>query len=86
MVIDKLETLEASLKNMLEELEVLRSGRAELESQVEQARLEASRVAVASTGRDEEVNKLREEITRLQGERDEVRERVERILNNLPSA
>jgi chromosome segregation ATPase len=85
MVIEKLETLEASLKIMLEELEALRRGRAELESQVELTRSEAHRASAAATGRDEEVNKLREENTRLQGERNEVRERVERILNNLPT-
>ncbi len=86
MVIEKLETLEASLKNVLEEMNGLRKSRTELESQVEQARAEARSAAEAMSGRDEEISRLREENTRLQGERTEVRDRVERILNHLPSA
>jgi chromosome segregation ATPase len=85
MVIEKLETLETSLKRILEELEDLRRARSDWESQVEQARSEALSASEAVSGRDEEIAKLREENTRLQGERNEVRDRVERILNHLPN-
>ena len=85
MVIEKLESIESSLRVVLEELEELRQTRSNLETQIEQARAEAKSVAEATSGRDEELGRLREENSRLQGEREQVRNRVERILNHLPS-
>ena len=85
MVIEKLESLETSLKSVLGELEAMRRSRSNLESQVEQARAEALSAIESASGSTDEINRLREEISRLQGERNEVRVRVERILNQLPS-
>jgi len=85
MVIEKLESLETSLKSVLGELEAMRQSRSDLESQVEQARAEALSAIESASGRTDEINRLREENSRLQGERNEVRVRVERILNQLPS-
>ncbi|MEE9255700.1 MAG: hypothetical protein V3V56_00860 [bacterium] len=85
MVIEKLESIESSLRVVLEELEELRQTRSNLETQIEQARAEAKSVAEVTSGRDEELGRLREENSRLQGEREQVRNRVERILNHLPS-
>ena len=85
MVIAKLEKLETSLKGVLEELETMRRSRSDMESQIEQARTEARSATESANGRTDEINRLREENSRLQGERNEVRDRVERILNQLPS-
>lgn len=84
MVIDKLDTIETSLKGLLEELTELRSKRKDMESRVEEAQHAARSAADALSGRDGEISRLREENDRLSKERVEVRDRVERILHRFP--
>ncbi len=84
MVIDKLDTLETSLKRLVEELTELRSTRKKMESRVEEAQHAARSAADALSGRDGEISRLRQENERLSKERVEVRGRVERILHRFP--
>lgn len=84
MVIEKLDTLESSLKSVLAEMLNLRSTRDELKSQVEKAQNVARSATSALSGRDGEISKLRQENNRLEKERVDVRDRVERILHGIP--
>lgn len=82
MVIEKFDTLESSLRNVLEELTELRRSREKLESEIAKAREEARSASQALNGRDGEIHKLRKENDRLQKEKNEVRDRVKRILHH----
>ncbi len=84
MVIEKLDTLETSLKGILEELTELRGSREEMESRVETAQKTARSATDALSGRDGEISKLRQENHRLNKERVEVRDKVKRILHRFP--
>ena len=84
MVIEKLDTLETSLKGILEELTELRGSRGEMESRIEVAQKTARSATDALSGRDGEISKLRQENDRLNKERIEVRDKVERILHRFP--
>jgi chromosome segregation ATPase len=84
MVIEKLDTLETSLKGILKELTELRGSRGEMESRVEVAQKTARSATDALSGRDGEISKLRQENDRLNKERIEVRDKVERILHRFP--
>jgi len=85
MVIDKLDALESALTKVVDELNEGRRARAELETQLEQARTEARTAGEAARSREEELGRLREENGRLQREQDDIRARVERILNHIPA-
>lgn len=84
MVIEKLDTLETSLKGILEELTELRGSRADMESRIEMAQKTARSATDALSGRDGEISKLRQENHRLNKERVEVRDKVKRILHRFP--
>ena len=84
MVIEKLDSLETSLRGILEELADLRGSRDELESRIEKAQDTARSATNALSGRDGEISKLRQENNRLNKERDEVRNKVKRILHRFP--
>ncbi len=84
MVIEKLDTLETSLKGVLKELTELRGSRGEMESRIEVAQKTARSATDALSGRDGEISKLRQENDRLNKERVEVRDKVERILHRFP--
>jgi chromosome segregation ATPase len=84
MVIEKLDTLETSLKGILKELTELRGSRGEMESRVEVAQKTARSATDALSGRDGQISKLRQENDRLNKERIEVRDKVERILHRFP--
>ncbi len=84
MVIEKLDTLETSLKGILEELSELRGSRDELKSRIEKAQESARSATDALSGRDGEISKLRQENNRLNKERNEVRDKVKRILHRFP--
>lgn len=85
MVIEKLDALESALSKVLEEIAVLRRSRDEIEARLERTQAEASSAGERLREREQEMEKLKEENDRLQREQTEVRERVERILANLPS-
>ncbi len=84
MVIEKLDTLETSLKGVLEELTELRGSREEMESRVDVAQKTARSATDALSGRDGEISRLRQENDRLNKERNEVRDKVKRILHRFP--
>lgn len=84
MVIEKLDTLETSLKGVLEELSELRGSRDEMESRIVVAQKTARSATDALSGRDGEISRLRQENNRLNKERNEVRDKVKRILHRFP--
>ncbi|MFQ5894510.1 MAG: hypothetical protein ACE5JJ_01645 [Nitrospinota bacterium] len=85
MVIEELESLEEGVGRLLQEPRVLRKEQDELQAWVkvleEQAESERNRVRT----RVQELQNLNEALLRLRSERGEMRERVGRILAQLPA-